>query len=1316
MFDTECHEEANVAGVQDKKLLEGENSKEKDTLDDIVKGEITADKIVGDDAENPFKLSESYVCAEEVYLWLDGHWEEFEDYFLKRADLSLINKWLNFHGYKNFQDYVWASRKSQSGSSSHSSFSSGNSLPMNSSSSSSSSTSSNYSYCHVCGGPSSRRSSSVVLRRDSGRNSICDIPPFGNATHHRYSIVSMEPCIREDVTEEFTRDEDNVWRRESLNNLGKNFATRKVSYDGKGVPSCQKIPCSRNRRHSAVVETKNMAEIMKISENIRHGRNTISRRLRDTSNDAYNNSKNKDIPEGNDDISPPINSDTGHDKTSELIKNRRKDNLSTYNDASKIGLSYPRNQREVPHLPAVSGAKDLPFPDKDSDMQGMAPIDSITDYINVTNNNSSSSSDTNKDLIIYKVKASHLNLVKSSTKNKEKIPVLIDTGVPPSSNLAATNPSPTNFSLPFKDRIESNIRRDIPFLPKSYSETDLPRCEDVETKHKLILTTLSIDSLLKLQHNSFKAFPPDNGEPNFKDVMTMRAIESSMMKNNTLFNSLFNTFQILDISNLTMTILMNATILTEAKVARLYLCKEKLISLGASLLKKGFEPEVKSTHPSELIANLALKSSGDHFYLKAQFECGSGNDTNMGDSQPSHNQNETTIFKDDFKLKFDEDADSLIKECFSTGKIFNLKNPTKNALYNPQIDGLTEYIHESDSENAKIVSMLLVPMMHNVHGNNEIVGVIQVMNKGIMIDKDVYQNKVRKHAAKAGHANQFFDIEDEIILSKYANLCTITFKNAKLLETSRKEFDRNKAFLELLHDLYEEQLNLERGIMKIMKRVLWMLKCEKCKVVIQAKDINSPNFVNRTFEMVEEDDHSADANDKIFFRSAYRKGSRNSLELNVVTTRSSSYHLPIMRNKINLSSNSTISNSIGVEILNQKKFFIGQIVAIDKMEHQKFDSDDEELLKIFAIFCGLVYDKSILYLQMADTNAMKSVLSYHVRTPEEDVEKLMAAQIGTAKMYKIDDIMFDDYSLGDMDMIKAGIRMFIDSKFIKAFKINYRVLCRWFLTTRKNYRKVLYHNWCHAFNVAQTMYSIMKNSTKISKVFTKLEWIAIIVACFSHDLDHRGLNNSYQTKTHSALEQLYGNQATMEYHHFNMAIMILHTEGHNIFSGLVPEEYKNVISNLKIGILATDLNVHFKTRDRFFDLATNDKFDWRNSDHLELLLSMLMSACDLSASFKHWDTQRKAVDLVTAEFYTQGDLEKRVLKIQPIPEMDREKIEDVPIVQTTWLNNVCLPLYENLAKLDPFFDVIVQKIKSNRDTWVEKRKNSQDIKMKDENI
>ena len=64
---------------------------------------------------------------------------------------------------------------------------------------------------------------------------------------------------------------------------------------------------------------------------------------------------------------------------------------------------------------------------------------------------------------------------------------------------------------------------------------------------------------------------------------------------------------------------------------------------------------------------------------------------------------------------------------------------------------------------------------------------------------------------------------------------------------------------------------------------------------------------------------------------------------------------------------------------------------------------------------------------------------------------------------------------------------------------------------KKNYRPVKYHNWRHALNVCQTMFTMLKTG-KMDRFMDDLEVFGLLVACLCHDLDHRGTNNSYQTK------------------------------------------------------------------------------------------------------------------------------------------------------------------------------------------------------------
>ena len=107
---------------------------------------------------------------------------------------------------------------------------------------------------------------------------------------------------------------------------------------------------------------------------------------------------------------------------------------------------------------------------------------------------------------------------------------------------------------------------------------------------------------------------------------------------------------------------------------------------------------------------------------------------------------------------------------------------------------------------------------------------------------------------------------------------------------------------------------------------------------------------------------------------------------------------------------------------------------------------------------------------------------------------------------------------------------------------------RWLCSVRRNYRSVTYHNWRHAFNVCQLMFSIITNTTWW-KQFGEIECLAMVIACLCHDLDHRGTNNSYQIKSSNSLARLYST-STMEHHHFDQCIMLLNSNGNQILSNV----------------------------------------------------------------------------------------------------------------------------------------------------------------------
>jgi dual 3',5'-cyclic-AMP and -GMP phosphodiesterase 11 len=187
---------------------------------------------------------------------------------------------------------------------------------------------------------------------------------------------------------------------------------------------------------------------------------------------------------------------------------------------------------------------------------------------------------------------------------------------------------------------------------------------------------------------------------------------------------------------------------------------------------------------------------------------------------------------------------------------------------------------------------------------------------------------------------------------------------------------------------------------------------------------------------------------------------------------------------------------------------------------------------------------------------------------------MQGLKIPSSAYFQLHDFAFDDLNLDDDGTLKACLRMFLDLDLVERFHIDYEMLCRWLLSVKKNYRNVTYHNWRHAFNVAQMMFAIL-TSTQWWKVFGEIECLALIIGCLCHDLDHRGTNNSFQIKASSPLAQLYST-STMEHHHFDQCLMILNSPGNQILSGLSSDDYSRTIRILEDAILSTDLAVYFR--------------------------------------------------------------------------------------------------------------------------------------------
>ena len=150
---------------------------------------------------------------------------------------------------------------------------------------------------------------------------------------------------------------------------------------------------------------------------------------------------------------------------------------------------------------------------------------------------------------------------------------------------------------------------------------------------------------------------------------------------------------------------------------------------------------------------------------------------------------------------------------------------------------------------------------------------------------------------------------------------------------------------------------------------------------------------------------------------------------------------------------------------------IGVVTLINK-RFGCFTNNDEDFVEAFGVFAGHSLENVSKLDQVKQAEARCQVtldiMAYHASSSVAEAEKLSELVTPSSLQLRLMTFSFTDQEMEDIDTLKASLRMFKDLGLVRKFKLEHKTLCRWLLTVKKNYRpEVAYHNWRHAFQVAQ---------------------------------------------------------------------------------------------------------------------------------------------------------------------------------------------------------------------------------------------------------
>uniref|UniRef100_A0AAR2JFZ1 Phosphodiesterase n=1 Tax=Pygocentrus nattereri TaxID=42514 RepID=A0AAR2JFZ1_PYGNA len=431
-----------------------------------------------------------------------------------------------------------------------------------------------------------------------------------------------------------------------------------------------------------------------------------------------------------------------------------------------------------------------------------------------------------------------------------------------------------------------------------------------------------------------------------------------------------------------------------------------------------------------------------------------------------------------------------------------------------------------------------------------------------------------------------------------------------------------------------------------------------------------------------------------------------------------------------------IKNVLSLPIVNKKEEVVGVATFFNRKDGKPFDEQDEQITEALTQFLGWsvlncdTYDKlnktewkkeiaqeMVMYQTRASLAEVQEILNTKEKfdmDPEDCDQKEMYKLLVSLFFfidYDVDllEFHFSDFPLSEFDLIKCGIRCFFELGVVEKFKVPAEILTRWMYTVRKGYRDITYHNWRHGFNVGQTMFCLLQTG-RLRKYYSDLDAFAMVAAAFCHDIDHRGTNNLYQTKSAAPLAKLHGS-SILERHHLEYSKTLMAEENLNIFQNLQKRQFETVQHLHDVCIIATDLALYFKKRTMFQKIvdATEPMPDEKeaiayvsnNPTRKEIIMAMMMTGCDLSAITKPWEVQSKVALMVAAEFWEQGDLERNVLQQEPIPMMDRNKSDELPKMQCGFIDFVCSFVYKEFSRFHKEITPMFDGLNNNRAHWKE---------------
>ena len=271
-------------------------------------------------------------------------------------------------------------------------------------------------------------------------------------------------------------------------------------------------------------------------------------------------------------------------------------------------------------------------------------------------------------------------------------------------------------------------------------------------------------------------------------------------------------------------------------------------------------------------------------------------------------------------------------------------------------------------------------------------------------------------------------------------------------------------------------------------------------------------------------------------------------------------------------------------------------------------------------------------------------------------------------------------------------------------------LDQFLISVSSQYREeTLYHNSIHGSDVTHSLYIFFthSNAEKVAKT-NVLDLLSIIIAALGHDIAHPGLTNTFHINDSTDIAITYNDISVLENFHASTLFKTLRKTENNIFGKLTPIDYKIIRKRMISEILATDMANHGRVMSLIkskLSINENNEFKFNllsgneqtRIDEQQSLLDYMIHLADLAHNTKLFEISKKWVELLSEEFWKQGDLEKE-LNLPVSFLCDREDV-NIPKSQKGFISGYIIPTFECLVKIFPTLRYTLDNANNNLKEW-----------------